>query len=100
VIPLAPVVAPLQVASAYAGGTARPTDAPPQQFADLVGNAAESALQTMRQAEQTTAAGIAGKADVQAVVQALSNAEVTMQTVVTVRDKVLSAYNDIMHMAV
>jgi flagellar hook-basal body complex protein FliE len=34
------------------------------------------------------------------VVQALSNAEVTMQAVVAVRDKVLGAYNDIMHMSV
>ena len=50
--------------------------------------------------EQTTAAGVAGKADVQQVVQALSDAEVTMQTVVAVRDKVLGAYNDIMQMTV
>jgi flagellar hook-basal body complex protein FliE len=37
---------------------------------------------------------------VQDVVQALSNAEVTMQAVVEVRDKVVAAYNDIMHMSV
>ena len=36
----------------------------------------------------------------QQVVQALGDAEVTMQTVVAVRDKVLGAYNDIMRMTV
>ncbi len=57
-------------------------------------------MQTIRQSEQTTAAGVAGTADVQQVVQALGDAEVTMQTVVAVRDKVLGAYNDIMRMTV
>ena len=38
--------------------------------------------------------------DVQQVVQALSDAELTMQTVVAVRDKVLGAYNDIMKMTI
>jgi len=69
-------------------------------FASMVSGAAESALHTLRAAETTTAAGISGQADVQSVVQALSNAEVTMQTIVAVRDKVLSAYNDIIHMGV
>ena len=66
----------------------------------MVGSAAEFAVQTLRQAEQTTASGVAGKTDIQSVVQALSSAEITMQTVVTIRDKVLGAYNDVMHMAV
>jgi flagellar hook-basal body complex protein FliE len=92
-----------QVSRAYAAGTANSTsasDAPSTDFAGMVGDAAKSALQTMRQGEQVTAQGVAGKADVQQVVQALSNAEVTMQAVVAVRDKVLGAYNDIMHMSV
>ena len=36
----------------------------------------------------------------QDVVQALGDAEVTMQTVVAVRDKILGAYNDIMKMSI
>ncbi len=98
-----PSIIPLaQVARAYATGTANPSPAATQagDFAGMVGDATESALQTMRQAEQVTTQGVAGKADVQQVVQALSNAEVTMQAVVAVRDKVLGAYNDIMHMSV
>lgn len=100
--PVPPLVSLSQVASAYANGTAKPaiSDANAKGFAGMVGNAAEAALQTLRTAEQTTAQGVIGKADVQQVVQALSNAEVTMQAVVTIRDKVLSAYNDVMHMSV
>jgi flagellar hook-basal body complex protein FliE len=94
-----PIIPLSQVASAYGGSAVRPS-ANTETFADMVGGAAESTLQTMRQAEQTTARGVAGTAGVQDVVQALSNAEVTMQTVVAVRDKVLSAYSDILHMTV
>ncbi|MGE0419856.1 MAG: flagellar hook-basal body complex protein FliE [Acetobacteraceae bacterium] len=67
-------------------------------FADLLGSAAKSALQSVRNAEGVTAQGLAGKADTQAVVEALSNAELTMQTVVAVRDRILGAYNDVMRM--
>ena len=67
-------------------------------FASMIGQAAQNAIHTVREAEQVTAAGVAGKADTQAVVQALTNAELTMQTVVAVRDKILSAYNDVIHM--
>lgn len=92
--PIAAIAPAAQIASAYrANGAADGFDA-------LVGQAASAALDTLRAAERTTADGLAGRADVQSVVQALSNAEVTLQTVVAVRDKVVGAYNDIMHMSV
>ena len=97
-IPVGSIASASQVLSAYSNGQSRA--APGTDFSSMVGEAAESALQTLRQSEQTTTAGVAGKADVQQVVQALGDAEVTMQTVVAVRDKVLGAYNDIMRMTV
>jgi flagellar hook-basal body complex protein FliE len=97
--PIAPIVSMSQIASAYAGAPPPVATAAPD-FASMVGSAAESAVQTLHQAEQTSAAGVAGKTDVQSVVQALSSAEVTLQTVMTIRDKVMTAYNDVMHMAV
>ncbi len=98
--PIAPIVSMSQIASAYAGAPPPVATAAAPDFASMVGNAAESAVQTLHQAEQTSAAGVAGKTDVQSVVQALSSAEVTLQTVMTIRDKVMTAYNDVMHMAV
>ena len=67
-------------------------------FGSMLGNAARGALDTMHRAEQVTANGLAGTADTQSVVQTLSSAELTMQTVVAVRDKVLGAYNEVMRM--
>lgn len=94
-----PIIPLSQVTAAY-GGSVVGQAQNAETFADMVGGAAESALQTIRKSEQTTARGVAGTASVQDVVQALSSAEVTMQTVVSVRDKVLSAYDDIMRMTV
>jgi flagellar hook-basal body complex protein FliE len=98
-IPVGSIASATQVLSAY-GSQASQAASSGTDFSSMVGNAAETALQTLRQSEQITTAGVAGKADVQQVVQALGDAEVTMQTVVAVRDKVMGAYNDIMRMTV
>jgi flagellar hook-basal body complex protein FliE len=97
-IPIAPISSASQVASAYSNTATRQTAS--TDFSSMVGEAAESAMQTVRGSEQVAAAGVSGIADVQQVVQALSDAELTMQTVVAVRDKVLGAYNDIMRMTI
>ena len=99
-IPISPVASAAQIASAYRSNGAAAADPAAGGFEAMVGHAVGSALGTMRGAERTTAAGLAGQTDVQSVVQALSNAEVTLQAVVAVRDKVVGAYNDIMHMSV
>jgi flagellar hook-basal body complex protein FliE len=96
---VAPIASLSQVASAYGTSRARPVQ-DGGDFGSMVGQAASNALGTLRQAERTTARGIAGRADVQEVVQALGNAEVTMQAVVAIRDKIVGAYNDILHMSV
>lgn len=90
-----------QITAAYSAGKPEAgASGSGASFASMIGEAASSALATLRNGETTTAAGLAGKADVQDVVQALSNAEMTVQTVVAVRDKVLNAYNAIMSMTV
>jgi flagellar hook-basal body complex protein FliE len=95
------MILPIQMASVGSTTAALSTrPAAANGFAAMVGNAAQDAMQSLHQAEATTASGVAGHTDVQGVVQALSNAEVTLQTVVAVRDKVLGAYSDIMHMSV
>ena len=96
---IAPLTPLTQVATAYATSQLRPARNS-SDFADMVGDAASAAIQTVHDSEHVAALGVAGKADVQDVVQALSNAEVTMQAVVQVRDKMVSAYNDVMRMSV
>ena len=97
-LPIAPLSSATQVVSAYANTAAKAPAA--GDFGELVGDAAKTALQALRGSEQAATAGVNGTADVQQVVQALTDAEMTMQTVVAVRDKVLGAYNDIMKMTI
>jgi flagellar hook-basal body complex protein FliE len=97
-LPIAPISSASQIAAAYGNTVTKPAGS--ADFGTMVSQAAESALQTVKNSEQVAAAGVSGTADVQQVVQALSDAELTMQSVVAVRDKVLGAYNDIMKMTI
>jgi len=81
------------------GGFA-PTQSIGNDFASVLEKTARDSVSTLRKGEVESAAGIAGKADIREVVQAVTNAELTLQTVVNVRDKVISAYNDIIHLPV
>jgi flagellar hook-basal body complex protein FliE len=71
-----------------------------QTFANLVEKAGEQALQATKGGEQASIQAIAGKADLNDVVTAVSNAEITLQTVVAVRDRVVGAYLDILKMPI
>jgi flagellar hook-basal body complex protein FliE len=69
-------------------------------FAKLVSDAANSSLNSLQQAEAASVLGLAGKVDLGQVVTAVSNAEVTLQAAVAVRDKVVQSYNDILRMPI
>ena len=75
-------------------------DAQPGEFADLVKSAIQEAVKIGQRSEQLSIQGINDKADISKVVTAVNEAELTLQTVVTVRDKVLDAYNEIIRMPI
>ena len=54
----------------------------------------------MREGEAKVTAGLTGRADPQAVVEALAATELAVQTAVAVRDKVVEAYQEILRMPV
>ena len=62
--------------------------------------AAADFTETMRVGEETVQAGLAGRADPQAVVEALAATELAVQTAVAVRDRVVEAYQEILRMPV
>jgi flagellar biosynthesis protein FliQ len=64
-------------------------------FTSALKDAAQSVVDTLREGEQKSAQGVAGQVDIRDVVMAVNNAEVTLQTVVAVRDKVIQAYQDV-----
>lgn len=74
--------------------------APGTDFASLLRDGAKAAIDASKNSEEMSKQGLAGKADVRDVVMAVNNAEVTLQTVIAVRDKVVSAYNEILHMSI
>ena len=47
-----------------------------------------------------SAMAVTGEADITDVVQAVTSAELTLQTVVAVRDRMISAYQEIMRMPI
>ena len=68
------------------------------EFADLVKGAISQAKKIGERSERLSIAGIADRADISQVVAAVAEAEVTIQTVVAIRDKVIDAYKQIIRM--
>lgn len=69
-------------------------------FADLVKSAIQEATRIGKTAEQASIAAVNDRADITKVVTAVAEAELTLQTVVTVRDRVIEAYREIMRMPI
>ncbi len=69
-------------------------------FSSFLKSKATESVDTMRRSEETSAKAITGEADLTDVVQAVTAAELTLQTVVSVRDRMISAYQEIMRMPI
>lgn len=69
-------------------------------FSELVNESLDSARDAGYTGESISAATLAGKAELHELVVAMTNAELTLQTVVAVRDKAISAYQDIVKMPI
>jgi flagellar hook-basal body complex protein FliE len=73
---------------------------PDHDFAALLGNAISEFGTKMRQAEAVSIGGVKGTASLQDVVEHVMSAEQSLQAVIAVRDKVISAYQEISRMAI
>ena len=69
-------------------------------FANLLKDATRDTVGSLREAEQMSMKAAAKEADLLQVVNAVTNAEISLQTVVAVRDKVIGAYQDIIRMPI
>ncbi len=69
-------------------------------FADALTTALNEMRNTLQEGERAATAAMAGKGDVQSVVEALAATEMALETVVVVRDKVVEAYQKILRMPV
>lgn len=69
-------------------------------FGEALREATEGAIDTMHESERQTLKAAIGQADLTEVVTAVSKAELTLQTVVTLRDRVVQAYQEILRMPI
>ena len=69
-------------------------------FEAVLGRVVQDTVQSARAADTTTQAALVGQAGTTDVVMAVARAELALQTVVAVRDRMVSAYQDIMRMGI
>lgn len=96
---------PAAAANAYAamsnGGAVAKIQTPnAESFGDILKNAAVNSIETLRAGEAASAKAVSGEASLPEVVQAITASELTLQTVVAIRDRLVSAYQEIMRMPV
>lgn len=69
-------------------------------FSDMIKDSISDAIDTTKASEKISIGAVTGKADVVDLVTAVNDAEMTLQTVVAVRDRVVQAYQEIMRMPI
>ncbi|MBR0718624.1 flagellar hook-basal body complex protein FliE [Bradyrhizobium liaoningense] len=102
------MASPTIAANAYANlarvlensGPGKGTEAPGQSFAALLKDAVGSVMESGRKSDAQSVAMAGGKANVMDVVTAVAETDVAVSTLVSVRDRVIQAYEDIMKMPI
>jgi flagellar hook-basal body complex protein FliE len=69
-----------------------------QSFSNLLSQALGTVTETGKAADAATMASTTGRTDMIDIVTAVAESETAMQTLVSVRDRVISAYEEIMRM--
>jgi flagellar hook-basal body complex protein FliE len=77
-----------------------PETAPPGGFGAMVSGLVSETAGNLKAAEAASARQVAGRGDIIDVATAIGAAETALETVVAVRDRVVSAYAEIMRMQI
>ena len=95
-----------QALSAYGAALQRAQPAPPagggtvSGFASLLRSETEATRASLHASEAKAVEALSGKANLQDVVEAVTEAELSLQKMTAVRDRVISAYQEIMRMPI
>ncbi|MEM6899770.1 MAG: flagellar hook-basal body complex protein FliE [Pseudomonadota bacterium] len=93
---------PINAAQSYAA--ARPATEPGVKKSVPMGEAAREVAHdfatTLQQTEATAKAAMVGEADPHSLVQALAQTELAVETAITIRNRVVEAYQEILRMPV
>jgi flagellar hook-basal body complex protein FliE len=98
--PLAARLAQLVKAQAGQGAAATGGAVPAVSFESLLSTAIKDTVAVNRAGEAAALRGITGEASVREVVEAVTAAELSLQTASAVRDRVIAAYQDIIRMPI
>jgi flagellar hook-basal body complex protein FliE len=77
---------------------AQPTDGP--SFGDVLKSSVQSAIEAQHTSEKVSAQAVTGEANMTQVLQAVNDAELALNTVLAIRDRVVQAYETVMRTAV
>ena len=102
------MASPTVAANAYANlarildgaGPGKGADASGPSFASVLKDAVGSVMETGRKSDAQAVAMASGKANVMDVVTAVAETDVAVSTLVSVRDRVIQSYEDIMKMTI
>jgi flagellar hook-basal body complex protein FliE len=102
------MASPTAAANAYAslarildsGGAGKGSEAAGPSFGAVLKDAIGSVLDAGKKSDAQTVAMAAGKANVMDVVTAVAETDVAVSTLVSVRDRVIQSYEDIMKMPI
>ena len=100
------MISPMMAAKAYAqvAQSVKPEAGAPAaagpDFASMVNSAMSDAIGSSRKAETMMTQHTQGRAELLDVVTAVSSAQASLETVMAVRDQVISAYKEIMAMPI
>jgi len=100
VTPLAATRAYSSIARLAGLGGASSAEAVRPSFGDMVGSGLRSLVDAGRKADSASQNFLVGKADVVDVVTAVADVEVAFDSLVAIRDRVISAYEEIMRMPI
>lgn len=72
----------------------------PASFSDMLGDVLHDAVDTSLKAESMQMQALTGEVELADLVTAIAEAELTLNTVVSVRDRVIAAYQEIIRMPI
>ena len=80
------------------GDAAAQDESSKSSFSNLLKEGLQSAVDTQYKSESMKMDAITGKVDLADLVTSVNNAELSLNTVIAVRDKIIGAYQDIIRM--
>lgn len=94
----APGTSALNMSVGPAQGTSAP--APGVSFEEALGNVVGSAIDTLKTGEAVAIQGVQGVAAPMKVVELVMEAQRSLQSILAIRDKIVSAYQEVARMAI